>query len=282
MANAIRLDDVFSGRSRTYSVRGGQLVVRLVSAIDEARKRDFLKNVVTRLAKGAKTKAKKAVIGALDRADAKRPIDRPPPPSEKRPESPKPVERAKETETQSAEREASQAKARAAQAVKIAASKRSETKSAGVKRQQTIDKSRKAQMRAALAANKKARQEKKAARKQKEIANTAPASATGPGDRANQVNAQVAHCMLALHYKRGKDVRGSWNICRASLTKHGYLKGPYRETGGLDTVKATQKGTRRAMQHAMEKHPLNGGIKGSPAEKFNKFRNLFRQIEPTV
>jgi len=132
-------------------------------------------------------------------------------------------------------------------------------------------------------ANKVARQKrKKAAAASAELAGDKRASSIKDAGKAGKINAQLAHCILALHYKRGKDVRGSWNICRASLTKHGYLKGPYKEAGKVSDVRPTQKGVRRAMQHAFEKHPLNGGVKGSPPEKFQKFKNIFREIEPTV
>ena len=139
-------------------------------------------------------------------------------------------------------------------------------------------------MKAALDANKAARQKtKKAKAAAAELSGDKRASSQkDTTDKAGKINAQLAHCILALHYKRGKDVRGSWNICRASLTKHGYLKGPYKETGKVSDVRPTQKGVRRAMQHAFEKKPLGGGISGSPPEKYAKFKNIFREIEPTV
>ncbi len=195
----------------------------------------------------------------------------------------KAAERAKETEPQSAERQATDAKKRADAAVKTAAAKSSETKTAAQKRLATIAKSRKATMKAALAGEREKRQQRKSSLKAKEKASTvSTGTAAATPAKADGINAQVAHCILALHYKRGKDTRAAWNICRASLTKTGYLKPPYREDGKVKDVRSTQKGSKRAMQHAFEKHPLNGGIRGTPAEKFSKFRKLFRDIEPTV
>lgn len=176
----------------------------------------------------------------------------------------------------------SQAKRVAAQKVAADAAKAAKPKTAQEKRAATIAKKRKEAMRQAMAKAQQARKERKLRRKEAEKEKHIRKSKARASDKAGQVNAQLAHCMLALKNKRGKSTRGSWNICRASLTKHGYLKGPYREAGKLSDVKPTQKGVRRAMQHAFEKRPLNGGIKGTPAEKFKKFRKMFKDIEPTV
>lgn len=230
-------------------------------ALVEVKKKDFLGRVVDRMKKGG-FKAGSTPSTYSDDA--------------------KPAERAKETDRQGAEREASAAKARADAAVKASAAKASETKSAQQKRADTIAKSRKAQMKAALAAEKEKRQQKKAAKAAKKASTVSTGTATPEPAKADGVNAQLAHCMLALHFKKGKDTRAAWNICRASLTKYGYFKPPYREDGKVKDLRSTQKGSKRAMQHAFEKHPLNGGIRGTPAEKFQKFRKLFRDIEPTV
>jgi len=177
---------------------------------------------------------------------------------------------------------ASEAKRKAAQKIAADAAKRAKAKTPQQKRAETIAKKRKAAMRKAMDQAQKERKERrqrsKEAGKEKHIRK----SQARASDKAGQVNAQLAHCVLALNKKRGKSVRGAWNICRSSLTKHGYLKGPYREGGKLDSVKPTQKGVRRAMQHAFEKRPLGGGIKGTPPSKFSQFRSVFREIEPEV
>jgi hypothetical protein len=90
-------------------------------------------------------------------------------------------------------------------------------------------------------------------------------------DPADKVSATMRHCMLRVNDK-GKDAKQSWNICRSSLTKHGYLKGPYDRKASLDAAtKQTQKGSRRSMKHGMERE--------APA-KSAKFKGLFRTIEP--
>jgi hypothetical protein len=166
-----------------------------------------------------------------------------------------------------AERTADAAKKAASDKVSTAVAK---ANTPAAKRRATLQKNQRKRMRDAISGLRAKRLAKKALNVSK------------PKSSAPQVNAQLAHCMLALHVKRGKDPRASWNICRASLTKYGYLKGPYREGGKLDTVKPTQRGTRRAMQHANEKHPLGGGISGTPAAKYAKFQKMFRIIEPEV
>lgn len=96
----------------------------------------------------------------------------------------------------------------------------------------------------------------------------------GPVGRG-QVGAQLAHCVLAVHKKRRKSPLAAWNICRWSLTRLGYLKGPYKEDDLALPVKMTPRGVRRSMQHAQEKRPLGGGISGSPQSKYAKFRVVF-------
>jgi len=96
----------------------------------------------------------------------------------------------------------------------------------------------------------------------------------------SQIPAQVAHCMMAVHVKRGKSKEAAWNICRWSLSKHGYLKGPYRKNAKLPkTVKQTQKGVRRSFQHGMEKGPLGGGLPGTGISKYNRFIKMFKDME---
>ncbi|MBW2169146.1 MAG: hypothetical protein JRG69_07795 [Deltaproteobacteria bacterium] len=88
--------------------------------------------------------------------------------------------------------------------------------------------------------------------------------------KAQMVPATVSHCVLAVK-KKGKGTGEAWNICRAQLTKQGYLKGPYKTNAKLpDDVRPTSKGVRRGMKHAMEK---------DAPEKFNKFKDALRGIE---
>jgi len=88
--------------------------------------------------------------------------------------------------------------------------------------------------------------------------------------KAQQVPVTVSHCVLAVK-KKGKSSREAWDICRAQLTKQGYLKGPHKTKARIpDDVKPTQKGVRRGMKHATEK--------GAP-KKFNKFKDIMRDIE---
>lgn len=101
--------------------------------------------------------------------------------------------------------------------------------------------------------------------------------------KVDQVPAQLAHCVVAVKDGRPstpggkrrpkKSVRAAWNICRWSLTRYGYLKPPYKKNAQLKNVRPTQKGVRRTMKHAMEKD--------GPA-KYKRFKDLFRDIEPTV
>lgn len=96
--------------------------------------------------------------------------------------------------------------------------------------------------------------------------------------KVDKVPAQLQHCVLAVRKGRKggkgrKSTRAAWNICRWSLTRHGYMKGPYKKGGKITSLRQTQKGSRRTMKHAMEKD--------APA-KYKRFRDLFREIEPTV
>lgn len=91
--------------------------------------------------------------------------------------------------------------------------------------------------------------------------------------KAQMVPVMVSHCVLAVK-KKGKSTGEAWNICRAQLTKQGYLKGPYKTAGKLpDDVRPTQKGVRRGMKHAMEK---------DAPDKFKKFSRALRDIEPRL
>lgn len=248
----VSLDDVLGfDRPMTYSVKGGEFRVR-------AREGDL------------------SEAGKVMKALAKR-VKKPEKP--KLPDPPKP---AGQSQRDAAELDATQAKKRAQDAVNAAAAERTREKTSQEKRAATIAAQRKSAMRDAAAQNRDARAERRRASVKATKERVLKKSAERAADKAGQINAQLAHCILAVHFKRKKSVRGAWNICRWSLTKHGYMKPPYREDGKVADVKPTQKGSKRAMQHAMEKHPLNGGIKGSPPEKFQKFKNIFREIEPTV
>lgn len=128
---------------------------------------------------------------------------------------------------------------------------------------------------AALAANKAKRLERKAKLKAKK----APPKPPG----LNQIPAQVAHCMMAVHVKGKKSKRAAWNICRWSLSKNGYLKGPYRANTKLPkATKQTGKGVRRSFQHGMEKKPLGGGLPGTGTSKYAKFIKMFGALEPSL
>jgi hypothetical protein len=101
--------------------------------------------------------------------------------------------------------------------------------------------------------------------------------------KVDRVPAQLMHCVNAVKAGRpskpgGKpqkkhSVRAAWNICRWSLTRHGYLKPPYKKNAKLSSLRQTQKGSRASMKHAMEPE--------APA-KYKRFKDLFRDIEPTV
>lgn len=101
--------------------------------------------------------------------------------------------------------------------------------------------------------------------------------------KVDRVPAQLMHCVNAVKDGRPsspggkrrpkKSVRAAWNICRWSLTRYGYLKPPYKKNAKLQNVRNTQKGQRATMKHAMEPE--------APA-KYKRFKDLFREIEPTV
>jgi hypothetical protein len=96
--------------------------------------------------------------------------------------------------------------------------------------------------------------------------------------KVDQVPAQLQHCVLAVRGGRGrsgkkKSTRAAWNICRWALTRHGYMKPPYKKNAKLGSIRQTQKGSRATMRHAMEK---------DGPSKYKRFRDLFREIEPTV
>jgi len=91
-------------------------------------------------------------------------------------------------------------------------------------------------------------------------------------EKAKKVPSTVKHCVVAV-MKKGKKVRDAWNICRASLTRQGYLKPPYKVSGKVDDLRMTQKGVRRAMKHSMER---------DGPKKNQEFARAFRKIEPKV
>lgn len=143
------------------------------------------------------------------------------------------------------------------------------------KRKKTLAAKQKKEFAAAAELNKAKRQARRAAiRKKKE-----PPKPPG----LNQVPGQIAHCMMALHVKRGKTKKAAWNICRWAMTKYGYLKGPYRANTKLPkAVKMTGKGVRRSFQHGMEKKPLGGGVPGTGASKYQKFVKMFGSLEKKI
>lgn len=98
------------------------------------------------------------------------------------------------------------------------------------------------------------------------------AKGTGSQAKVDKVPSLISHCTIAVQ-KKGHDFRAAWNICRASMTRYGYLKGPFKEKGGLKTVAPTQKGVRRSMKHAMER--------AAPV-KYKLFKRRFAAIEPGV
>lgn len=111
-----------------------------------------------------------------------------------------------------------------------------------------------------------------------------PGGLKGP-EPSDKVGAQLAHCVIAVKGQRQKTIkgkkprkkistRGAWNICRWSLTRHGYLKPPYKINQQLKNLKLTQKGTQANTKHAM-KEP-------DAPEKYAKFKKLFREIEADV
>ena len=91
-------------------------------------------------------------------------------------------------------------------------------------------------------------------------------------EKGKKLPSTVKHCVVAV-MKKGKKVRDAWNICRAQLTKQGYLKPPYKIHGKVDDVRMSQKGTRRSMRHSMER---------DGPQKNKEFSKAFRKIEPTV
>lgn len=257
----IPLSSIGTSRPRSYLVRDGQIVL-----VDEGV-RDFVKSLAKR-AVSAGTKAIRKVLGKSKPKEAEK----------KEPEPEKKPAPAPTSKVDRAEASVADAKKKASAKVKDAAA----TASAG-KESAASAKKRRASIKAAneVRAKKKAAAKAAADMSGDKRASTIKSTEKTSG-KMSKVNAQLAHCILALHHKRGKDVRGAWNICRASLTKTGYMKGPYNEKGKVADLRPTQKGVRRAMQHAMEKRPLGGGIEGSPQEKYAKFSKLFKQIELSV
>ena len=143
------------------------------------------------------------------------------------------------------------------------------------KRKKTIAAKQRADRQAAAAANKL----KRKARLDQIKKDAKPAKPPG----LDTVPAQIAHCMMAVHVKRGKTKEAAWNICRWAMTRYGYLKGPYRRNTKLPkATKQTQKGVVRSFQHGMEKKPLNRGVPGTGLTKFKKFKRMFKNFEPQM
>lgn len=93
----------------------------------------------------------------------------------------------------------------------------------------------------------------------RDLFEAAAKTTTGRGAKRDfgqdQTGATVRHCMVAVAKKLSgtlkQKARGARNICQAHLSKYGYLK---KEAKGRYVVyKATSKGSRRNMKHAMEK-----------------------------
>ena len=191
---------------------------------------------------------------------------------------PKLPKRPKRLERVSQGQRRQQAAARRASA-KVAKKKSKKSDKRVEKSQKTREQRRKRSMKSALAQAAQVRRERRTARKKEAEA----AGKVKKGKAAvDMVPAQVAHCIMAVQ-KGGKSARAAWNICRWSLTKHGYLKGPYRANTKLPkATRQTQKGVRRTFQHSMEKKPLGGGVPGTGATKYAKFKKMFRSLEPDL
>jgi len=59
----------------------------------------------------------------------------------------------------------------------------------------------------------------------------------------------LKHCAVAVR-KKGKSAAAAWAICRAQLTKQGYIRGPYRPKGKV--IRLTKKGADRSAHHTLE------------------------------
>lgn len=105
-------------------------------------------------------------------------------------------------------------------------------------------------------------------------ANPSAPSNKAAGTGGEKLPAVLTHCMLAVR-KKGHNTMATWNICRAHLTRHGYLKGPYKEGDRVSSVKSTAKGAKRSMKHAMEK----GGV---GPQKYAAFQKMFQDIAGKV
>lgn len=87
-----------------------------------------------------------------------------------------------------------------------------------------------------------------------------PTAKKKPKGREKNVGSLIRHCMVALAREKkdkfggftSKGAQAAWNVCRWAMTKYKYMKGPYRKDAPptKNTMKMTQKGTRRNMQHA--------------------------------
>lgn len=205
----------------------------------------------------AKKTSRSFVLRDRDRSSGKivkdRKTDIPEPPKPRRPEEPKPPSDGNESDA---------VKRRLA---------------AQAKRKKTITQKRKKAFAQAAADNKATRQARTAAVRAK--------SQEKPDEKPSlkSVPAQLAHCMMAVHVKRGKSKRAAWNICRWSLSRYGYLKGPYNINSRMPKATVqTAKGAKRSFQHGMEKKPLNRGVAGNGRSKFKKFVKMFGDLEPKI
>jgi hypothetical protein len=125
----------------------------------------------------------------------------------------------------------------------------------------------------------KAKAEKPKPKPQAPAAAGSSANPDAPSNKAagtggEKLPATLTHCMLAVR-KKGHKTMATWNICRAHLTRHGYLKGPYKEGDKVSSVRQTAKGAKRSMYHAMEK----GGV---GPQKYAAFQKMFGDIAKKV
>jgi len=157
-----------------------------------------------------------------------------------------------------------------------------ESRSATVEKQRSRQKAARKHVAKAHKSDKEQAQQAKADRMAKAEKERQEKTVSKPVGVAS-IPAQISHCMMALHVKRGKSKQAAWNICRWAMTKYGYLQGPYRRNTKLPKATVTTgKGSRRNMQHAMEKNPLNGGVRGTGDAKFKRFVRMFKSLEPDI
>lgn len=85
--------------------------------------------------------------------------------------------------------------------------------------------------------------------------------------------------MVAVSKKKGgtnaRGAKAAWNICRSSLTKNKYMKGPYRKDAPAkrDNLKMTQSGTRRTMKHTSD---------SGSSEKQREFHKLWKKMPSRI